>query len=71
VTPTFRTVDDIDEWAAAPDTPPLSDEEVARVAALHEDNFGVDRDDGMDSLRSSVEGEDIESAGIEKVSAGD
>jgi len=71
VTPTFRTVDDIDEWAAAPATPPLSDEEVARVADLHEDNFGVDRDDGMDSLRSSVEGEDIESAGIEKVSAGD
>ena len=71
VTPTFRTAEDIDEWAAAPDTPALSDEEMARVAELHEDDFGVNRDDGMDSLRSSVGGEDIESAGIEKVSAGD
>ncbi|WP_135534777.1 aldo/keto reductase [Halostella pelagica] len=71
VTPTFRTAADIDEWAVAPDTPPLSDEEVDRVAELHADNFGIDRDDGMDSLRSSVDGEDIESAGIEKMSAGD
>jgi len=71
VTPTFRTTDDIDEWAAAPETPAMSDEEMARVADLHEDNFGVDRDDGMDALRSSVGGEDVEAADVEKVSAGD
>ena len=69
VTPTFRTTEDIDEWAAAPDTPALSDEEVERVEALYGDNFGVDRDDGMDALRSSVGGEDLE--GVDKRAAGD
>ncbi|MBX0322732.1 aldo/keto reductase [Halomicroarcula sp. F13] len=69
VTPTFRTTDDIDEWAAAPDTPPLSDEEFQRVQDLYADNFGVDRDDGMDALRSSVGGEDLEDTGTK--SAGD
>src|SRR6056297_7790 len=48
VTPTFRTTDDIDEWAGAPDTPALSAEEKERVEELYEDNFGIDRDDGMD-----------------------
>jgi aryl-alcohol dehydrogenase-like predicted oxidoreductase len=60
VTPTFRTTDDIDEWAAAPETPPLSDEEFERVEGLYASNFGVDRFDGMDSLRSSVGGDDLE-----------
>jgi len=60
VTPTFRTTADIDEWAAAPDTPPLSDEEYERVQDLYRDTFGVDRDDGMDALRSSVGGEDLD-----------
>jgi aryl-alcohol dehydrogenase-like predicted oxidoreductase len=69
VTPTFRTTDDIDEWAAASDTPALSDEERQRVDDLYEDNFGVDRDDGMDALRSSVGGADLE--GIDKQAAGD
>jgi len=69
VTPTFRTTDDIDEWAAAPDTPPLSEAEYERVQDLHADNFGVDRDDGMDALRSSVGGADLEETG--KKSAGD
>ncbi|USZ71040.1 aldo/keto reductase [Natronosalvus halobius] len=69
VTPTFRTADDIDEWAAASDVPKLSDEELARVADLYEDDFGIDREDGMDSLRSSVEGEDIRSAGLDKLAA--
>jgi len=69
VTPTFRTNDDIDEWAGAPDTPPLSDEEYDRVQELHANNFGIDRDDGMDALRSSVGGEDLEHLGVE--SAGD
>jgi aryl-alcohol dehydrogenase-like predicted oxidoreductase len=69
VTPTFRTEADIDEWAAASDVPKLSDEEMTRVAELYETNFGIDRDDGMDSLRSSVEGEDIESAGLDKLAA--
>ncbi len=69
VTPTFRTNDDIDEWASAPDTPPLSDAEYDRVQSLYADNFGIDRDDGMDALRSSVGGEDLEDTGLK--SAGD
>jgi aryl-alcohol dehydrogenase-like predicted oxidoreductase len=69
VTPTFRTNDDIDEWASAPDTPPLSDAEYDRVQSLYADNFGIDRDDGMDALRSSVGGEDLEDTGMK--SAGD
>ena len=69
VTPTFRTTDDVDEWAAASDTPALTDEEFARVEDLYQDNFGVDRDDGMDALRSSVGGEDLE--GVDKQAAGD
>jgi aryl-alcohol dehydrogenase-like predicted oxidoreductase len=69
VTPTFRTTDDIDEWAGAADTPALSEEEFERVEDLAENNFGIDRDDGMDALRSSVGGEDLE--GIDKQAAGD
>jgi aryl-alcohol dehydrogenase-like predicted oxidoreductase len=69
VTPTFRTTDDVDEWAAASDTPALSDGERERVDDLYESNFGIDRDDGMDALRSSVGGEDLE--GIDKQAAGD
>jgi len=69
VTPTFRTADDIDEWAAAPSTPALSDEEMARVEELYRTNFGVDRDDGMDALRSSVGGDDLAGTGMQ--SAGD
>ncbi|MBX0295469.1 aldo/keto reductase [Haloarcula nitratireducens] len=69
VTPTFRTNADIDEWAAAPDTPPLSDEEFERVQDLYADSFGIDRDDGMDALRSSVGGEDLDGTGMK--SAGD
>ncbi len=70
VTPTFRTREDIDEWAAASDVPALSDAEYERVQELYADNFGIDREDGMDALRSSVGGEDINSAGLEKESAG-
>jgi aryl-alcohol dehydrogenase-like predicted oxidoreductase len=66
VTPTFHTKEDITEWAAASEVPKLSEEEMARVADLYEDNFGIDRDDGMDELRSSVGGEDIRAAGIDK-----
>ena len=69
VTPTFRTTADIDEWAAASDVPKLSDEEMARVEELYESDFDIDRDDGMDSLRSSVGGADIESAGLDKLAA--
>ncbi|ELY94047.1 aldo/keto reductase [Natrialba taiwanensis] len=69
VTPTFRTTDDIDEWAAASDVPKLSTEELDRVAELYENDFGIDRDDGMDSLRTSVDGADIESAGLDKLAA--
>jgi len=73
VTPTFRTREDIDEWAAAPETPALSDEEVERVEELYRRNFGVDRDDGMspEEFRSSVDGRDLEEAGILAPSAGD
>ena len=70
VTPTFRTREDIDEWATASEVPPLTDEEYERVQALYADDFGIERDDGMDALRSSVGGEDIEAAGLEKESAG-
>ena len=66
VSPTFRSASDIDEWAGAPDTPPLSDEEVERTEALYAENFGVDRDDGMspDQFRSSVDGDDLREAGV-------
>jgi aryl-alcohol dehydrogenase-like predicted oxidoreductase len=69
VTPTFRTPEDVTAWAQAPETPPLSDEEFERVEALYQTNFGVDRFDGMDSLRSSVGGADLE--GVDKQAAGD
>jgi aryl-alcohol dehydrogenase-like predicted oxidoreductase len=69
VTPTFRTTEDIDEWTAAPDTPALSEAEFERVEELYQENFGVDRDDGMDALRSSVGGEDLDGTGMK--SAGD
>jgi aryl-alcohol dehydrogenase-like predicted oxidoreductase len=66
VTPTFRSKADIDEWAAAPETPRLSDEERERVADLYETNFGVDRFDGMsnEDYRTSVDGEDLRNAGL-------
>jgi aryl-alcohol dehydrogenase-like predicted oxidoreductase len=66
VVPTFRSLDDIDEWAAAPDTPRLSGEERRRVDELYAENFGTDRDDGMnpEDFRSSVAGEDLRSAGV-------
>ena len=66
VTPTFRSRQDIDEWAAAPDTPALSDEEFERVAELYARNFGVDRDDGMnpEDFRTSVGGDDLRGAGV-------
>jgi len=51
------------------ETPPLSDAEFERVQARYEDNFGIDRDDGMDALRSSVGGTDLEGTGMK--SAGD
>jgi aryl-alcohol dehydrogenase-like predicted oxidoreductase len=71
VTPTFRTREDIDEWAAASDVPSLSEEEYERVRELQANDFELDREDGMDSLRSSVGGDDIERAGLDKHVAGD
>ncbi|WP_277554931.1 aldo/keto reductase [Halobaculum limi] len=66
VVPTFRSLDDIDEWAAAPDTPRLSEEERRRVDELYAENFGIDRDDGMnpEDFRSSVGGDDLRTAGV-------
>ncbi|PSQ07531.1 general stress protein [Halobacteriales archaeon QS_6_71_20] len=66
VVPTFRSLDDIDEWAAAPDTPRLSDAERERVDELYAENFGIDRDDGMspEDFRSSVGGDDLRRAGV-------
>ena len=66
VTPTFHTKADITAWAAASEVPKLSDDELARVSELYDTNFGIDRDDGMDELRSSVGGDDIRAAGIDK-----
>jgi len=66
VTPTFRTTEDIDEWARAPETPPLSAAELDRVAELYAAGFGVDREDGMtpEDRRSSVGGTDLHEAGV-------
>jgi len=66
VTPTFRTTDDIDEWAGAADVPALTDAEYERVQSLYADGFGVDRDDGMSAAdyRSSVDGDDLREAGL-------
>jgi aryl-alcohol dehydrogenase-like predicted oxidoreductase len=69
VTPTFRTAADIDEWAAAPDTPALSGEEFDRVADLHARDYDIERDDGMKGLRSSVGGTDLDT--VEATQAGD
>jgi aryl-alcohol dehydrogenase-like predicted oxidoreductase len=63
VTPTFRTAADIDEWAAAPDTPALSADELDRAADLHARDYDIERDDGMTGLRSSVDGDDLEAVG--------
>jgi len=49
VTPTFRDGDDIAEWSAASDVPPLSEAEYDRVEELYARNFDIDRDDGMDA----------------------
>jgi len=70
VTPTFRTRADIDEWAAASEVAPLSEAEYERVQELYAEGFGIDGEDGMDALRSSVGGEDIDAAGLDKRSAG-
>jgi aryl-alcohol dehydrogenase-like predicted oxidoreductase len=69
VTPTFRTAADVDEWAAASETPPLSAEEFERVAELHARDYGIERDDGMTGLRSSVDGTDLN--GVNAKQAGD
>ena len=69
VTPTFRDADDIAAWSAASDVPALSEAEYDRLEALYADNFGIDRDDGMDVLRTSVDGDDIVAAGLDKRAA--
>lgn len=69
VTPTFRTAGDIDEWAGASDKPPLSIDELERVAELHARDYDIERDDGMNGLRSSVSGADLEAVGAKQ--AGD
>ena len=69
VTPTFRDGDDIVEWSAASDVPPITDAEYERLADLYARNFGIDRDDGMDALRTSVDGDDIAEAGLDKRAA--
>jgi len=66
VTPTFRSKADIDEWASAPETPALSDEERTKVEELYANDFGIDRFDGMEKeeYRTSVDGDDLRAAGI-------
>jgi aryl-alcohol dehydrogenase-like predicted oxidoreductase len=39
--PNIYSTEQLDEFAAAPDLPDLSDEDLARVAELHAENFGV------------------------------
>jgi len=69
VTPTFRDADDIAEWSAASDVPSITDAEYERLEELYATNFEIDRDDGMDALRTSVDGDDIVAAGLDKQAA--
>jgi hypothetical protein len=39
--PNIYSTEQLEEFAAAPDLPDLGDEDLARVAALHAENFGV------------------------------
>ncbi len=39
--PNIYSLEQLEEFAAAPDLPDLSDEDLARIAALHAENFGV------------------------------
>ena len=39
--PNIYSAEQLEEFAAAPDLPDLSDEDLARIAALHAENFGV------------------------------
>jgi aryl-alcohol dehydrogenase-like predicted oxidoreductase len=41
--PNIYDDEQLDEFAAAPDTPDLTNDELARVAELYEDNFGLER----------------------------
>ena len=41
--PNIYDDEQLDEFAAAPDTPDLTDDELARLAELYEDNFGLER----------------------------
>jgi aryl-alcohol dehydrogenase-like predicted oxidoreductase len=41
--PNIYDDEQLDEFAAAPDTPDLTDDELTRVAELYEDNFGLER----------------------------
>jgi aryl-alcohol dehydrogenase-like predicted oxidoreductase len=43
VLPTMTTVEQLDEFTAATQAPPLSDGELHRIDALYADNFGVER----------------------------
>jgi aryl-alcohol dehydrogenase-like predicted oxidoreductase len=43
--PNIYNEEQLAEFAAAPDTPPLSREELDKVAKLHASNFGVENDD--------------------------
>jgi aryl-alcohol dehydrogenase-like predicted oxidoreductase len=40
--PNIYVDEQLDEFAAAPDTPDLTEEELARVADLYENNFGLE-----------------------------
>ena len=40
--PNIYDEEQLDEFAAAPDTPDLTDDELARVAELYENNFGLE-----------------------------
>ena len=40
--PNIYNVEQLEEFAAAPDTPPLTEDEVTRIAELYDRNFGVE-----------------------------
>ncbi len=42
VLPNIYDREQLEEFAAAPDAPPLEAEELARIDALYKNNFGID-----------------------------
>lgn len=63
VLPNIYDAEQLEEFAAASDTPELSSEELARIAGLYERNFHLDREDsqlsGVSGQQSAAGGSDV------------